>query len=302
MAAVMGLRRLMLGGAALAVAAAVGIPAASVAAAKPTIVIGATNFPEQAIVANAYGDVLQHAGYPVQVKANLGTRSVVEPALAHGQLDIEPDYAGTLLIFLNANDTAKADQLSTAIPALKKALAPSGATVLNPAPAIDTNVFVVTRATAKKYHLTTVSSLKKHAGSFILGGPPECPTRPTCLLGLQKVYGLKFLSFKSLDEAGPISVAALKQGQVQVVELFSSDGNVVENGFVALQDDKHLQPADHVIPVIRKSVDTPQVSSLLNKLSAKLTTAQLSKLNIEVNGGQSPAAVAQQWVSQQGLT
>jgi osmoprotectant transport system substrate-binding protein len=291
MAAVMGLRRLMLGGAALAVAAAVGIPAASVAAAKPTIVIGATNFPEQAIVANAYGDVLQHAGYPVQVKANLGTRSVVEPALAHGQLDIEPDYAGTLLIFLNANDTAKADQLSTAIPALKKALAPSGATVLNPAPAIDTNVFVVTRATAKTYHLTTVSSLKKHAGSFILGGPPECPTRPTCLLGLQKVYGLKFLSFKSLDEAGPISVAALKQGQVQVVELFSSDGNVVENGFVA-----------HVIPVIRKSVDTPQVSSLLNKLSAKLTTAQLSKLNIEVNGGQSPAAVAQQWVSQQGLT
>jgi osmoprotectant transport system substrate-binding protein len=298
----MGFRRVVMGCAALAIAAAVGIPAASAGAAKPTIVIGATNFPEQAIVANAYGDVLQHAGYPVQVKANLGTRSVVEPALAHGQLDIEPDYAGTLLIFLDANATKAADQLSTAVPALKKQLGSAGATVLNAAPAIDSNVFVVTKATAQKYHLKTVSDLKKHAGSFILGGPPECPTRPTCLLGLEHLYGLKFLSFKSLDEAGPISVAALKQDQVQVVELFSSDGNVVQNGFVALQDNKHLQPADYVIPVIRKSVDTPQVASLLNKLSAKLTTAQLSKLNIEVNGGQSPAAVAQQWVSAQGLT
>jgi osmoprotectant transport system substrate-binding protein len=297
----MPLARRLLAGAAL-VATAVLTPAVTASAAtKPTIVIGATNFPEQAIVANAYADVLAHAGYPVQVKANLGTRAVVEPALAHGQLDIEPDYAGTLLIYLDPADTKAADQLSTAVPALKKQLSSSGATVLNAAPAIDSNVFVVTKATASKYHLTTVSNLKKDAGQFILGGPPECPTRPTCLLGLQKVYGLHFASFKSLDEAGPISVAALEQDQVQVVELFSSDGNVVQNGFVALQDDKHLQPADYLIPVIRKSVDTPQVQSVLNKLSAKLTTAQLSDLNIKVNGGASPATVAQSWVMSEGL-
>jgi osmoprotectant transport system substrate-binding protein len=299
----MGLKRLLLSGAALAIGAVLVAPTASLASSsKPTIVIGATNFPEQAIVANAYADVLQHAGYPVQVKANLGTRSVVEPALAHGQLDIEPDYAGTLLLFLNSHATKAADQLSTAVPALKALLAGSGATVLNAAPAIDSNVFVVTKATAAKDHLTTVSSLKKYASKFIIGGPPECPTRPTCLLGLQSVYGLHFLSFKSLDEAGPVSVAALKQDQVQVVELFSSDGNVVQNGFVALTDDKHLQPADYVIPVIRKSVDTPQVAAALNKLSAKLTTAQLSKLNVEVNDQNlSPATVAQQWVKAQGL-
>jgi osmoprotectant transport system substrate-binding protein len=300
----MRLTRLLLGSAATALAAALLLPGSALAATtKPTIVIGATNFPEQAIVANAYADVLEHAGYPVQVKANLGTRSVVEPALAHGQLDIEPDYAGTLLLFLDAKDTKAADQLSTAVPDLKKLLASSGATVLDPAPAIDTNVFVVTKATATKDHLTTVSSLKKYASSFVLGGPPECPTRPTCLLGLEHVYGLHFLSFKSLDEAGPISVAALKDGEVQVVELFSSDGNVVENNFVALTDNKDLQPADHVIPVIRKSVDTPQVAAALNKLSAKLTTVQLSKLNIEVNDQNvSPATAAQQWVTAEGLT
>jgi osmoprotectant transport system substrate-binding protein len=293
--------RFALAGSALVAAALGGGWAASAAPSKPTIVIGATNFPEQAIVANAYADVLEHAGYTVDVKADLGTRAVVEPALAHGQLDIEPDYAGTLLLFLNPKATKAADQLATAVPAIKRILAKSGATVLEAAPAIDSNVFVVTHDTASKYHLRTVSGLRSHAPSFVLGGPPECPTRPTCLLGLEKVYGLHFSGFKSLDEAGAISVAALKQGQVQVVELFSSDGNVVSNGFVALTDDKHLQPADNVIPVIRRAVDTPQLAKVLNRLSAKLTTAELSKLNVEVSQNQSPATVALAWVKAQGL-
>jgi osmoprotectant transport system substrate-binding protein len=271
-------------------------------AGRPTIVIGATTFPEQDIVAYAYADALERGGYRVQVEADLGTRSVVEPALADGRLDIEPDYVGTLLLFLNANDTTAADRLVTALPDLKKLLADSGATVLDPAPAVDSNVFVVTRRTARTDRLTSISSLKNYARRFVLGGPPECPTRPTCLPGLERVYGLHFSSFKSLDEAGPVSVAALKKGQVQVVELFSSNGSVLEHGFVALTDNKDLQPADHVIPVIRKSVDTPRVATLLNRLSAKLTTDQLSKLNLEVsNRDESPAAVARRWVESEGL-
>jgi osmoprotectant transport system substrate-binding protein len=299
----MGLKRIVLGAIALATAMTIGLPVASFGAsnAKP-IMIGAVNFPEDAIVAYAYADVLQHAGYSVEVHANLGTRAIVEPALAQGQLDIEPDYAGTLLLFLNAKDTTAANQIGSTVSNLKKLLAPSGATVLNPAPAIDSNVFVVTKATAKKYHLSNVSDLKKVAKNFILGGPTECPQRPTCLLGLEKVYGLHFASFKPLDEAGPISVAALKNGEVQVVELFSSDGNVVQNGFVALTDNKHLQPADHVIPVIRTSVATSKVVAALNKLSAKLTTDQLSKLNIEVTDQNvSPATAAERWTGAEGL-
>jgi osmoprotectant transport system substrate-binding protein len=300
--------RPLLGAAAVAVAVAAMVATAAPAAAalgpagRPTIVIGATTFPEQDIVAYAYADALGRGGYRVQVEADLGTRSVVEPALADGRLDIEPDYVGTLLLFLNANDTAAADRLVTALPDLKKLLADSGSTVLDPAPAVDSNVFVVTRRTARTDRLTSISSLKNYARRIVLGGPPECPTRPTCLPGLERVYGLHFSSFKSLDEAGPGSVAALKKGQVQVVELFSSNGSVLENGFVALTDNKGLQPADHVIPVIRKSVDTPRVATLLNRLSAKLTTDQLSKLNLEVDDrGESPAAVARRWVESEGL-
>ncbi len=269
---------------------------------SPTITIGSTNFPEQAIVANLYADALKQAGYKVNLRTGLGTRKAVEPALAAGALDLYPDYAGSLLIFLEPKDTAQATQLSTDLPALRKALAPHKATVLTPAPAIDTNVFAVTKATAAKYHLSTLSSLKPVAHQLVLGGPPECPTYAYCLPGLKRVYGLHFKSFVATDEAGPITIADLENGKVQVAELFSSDGSIVRNGFVQLADNKHLQPADHVIPVIRNSVKTPKVVKALDQLSAKLTTVQLEHLNIQVDVDHlDPSVVASAWFKAQRL-
>lgn len=311
----MSFKKRFLGGAAATLATALAVPAAlaigpattasASSKAKPTIVIGSTNFEEQAIVANLYAGVLKKAGYPVTVEPALGTRAVVVPALEKGQIGLEPDYAGSLLDYLSGGKVVAAgNDITTAVAADKAKLKQYGATVLNPAPAIDTNVFAVTQATAKKYHLTTLSSLKPVASKLTLGGPPECPTNAACEAGLKSVYGLNFGGFKSLDEAGPLSVAALKNGEVQVVELFSSDGNVVSNNFVALTDDKHLEPADHIIPVIRTSVDQPGVAKALNQLSAKLTTDQISKLNLLATGPQKeqPAAIAQTWLKQQGLS
>ncbi|HUY23405.1 MAG TPA: ABC transporter substrate-binding protein [Acidimicrobiales bacterium] len=298
--------RILLTGAVIAVAVAACSSTTSssttAAGSGPSITIGSTNFSEQVIVANLYADVLKHAGAKVTLRANLGTREAVEPALAAGQLDLYPDYAGTLLIFLKSSDAGVATQTSTAVPALKTILGTHGATVLDPAPAIDSNVFAVTRATAARYHLTTLSSLSSVASQLVLGGPPECPQRPLCQIGLENTYGLHFKSFTSLDEAGPITVSALKSGEVQVAELFSSDGSIVQNNFVQLTDDKHLQPADYLIPVIRKSVATPTVAAALDGLSAKLTTAELSQLNIKVNvDHDDPSTVAQQWLQQKHL-
>lgn len=135
-----------------------------------------------------------------------------------------------------------------------------------------------------------------------MGGPPECPTFAGCQPGLAKVYGLHFAGFKSLDEAGPLSVATFKNGEVQVVELFSSDGNVVSNNFVALTDDKHLEGADYIVPVIRKSVVQPALTIALNSLNQKLTTDAISKLNLEVTAQkQQPVDVAKAWLTSQGL-
>ncbi|MGA8296562.1 MAG: ABC transporter substrate-binding protein [Acidimicrobiales bacterium] len=269
----------------------------------PTIVIGSVNFTEANIVAYLYADVLKHAGFSVRTRLNLGTRTEVVPALEHGAIDLEPDYAGSLLLYLNSKAGSAANQISTAVPQLKSLLGKKGATVLNASNALDTNVFAVTQTTANKDHLTTLSSLKPYASKLVLGGPSECPTYALCQPGLEKVYGLHFKSFVSTDESGPISVAALKDGRAQVVEFFSSDGNIVENHFVQLIDNKHLQSADYVIPVIRKSFDTSAVATAINALSAKLTTTQLSQLNIDVNvKHESASSVASTWAKREGLT
>jgi osmoprotectant transport system substrate-binding protein len=268
-------------------------------ASKPTIIIGSTNFEEQAIVSNIWADVLVKAGYKVTVEPSLGTRDIVVPAIEKGQIDLEPDYAASLLGYLEDGKILPAARLiSTAVPADQKALASFGVTVLPATKALDTNVFVVTKATASKDHLTTVSSLKPYASKLTLGGPPECPTFALCEPGLKKVYGLTFAGFKSLDEGGPLSVAALKNGEVQVVELDSSSGVVAQNNFVALTDNKGLEGADYIVPVIRKSVDTSGVAKALDSIDAKLTTAAITKLNLEVNSQQEqPADVAQAWVA-----
>jgi osmoprotectant transport system substrate-binding protein len=276
--------------------------AATEAASKPAIIIGSTNFEEQAIVSNIWADVLDKAGYKVTLEPALGARAVVVPAIEKGDINLEPDYAASLLEFLHNGATPPAgDNIATAIPADQKALASFGVTVLPASKALDTNVFAVTKSLAKKDHLTTISSLKPYAKNLILGGPPECPANAGCELGLKKVYGLNFESFKSLDEAGPLSVAALKNGEVQVVELFSSNGDVVSNNFVALTDNKHLEGADYIVPVIRKSVDTPGVAKILNSIDAKLTTGAISKLNLDVTAKQEqPADVAKAWLASVG--
>ena len=214
--------------------------------------------------------------------ANLGTREEVEPALAHGALDLYPEYAGSLLVYLEPKDTRSGHPALHRLASAQKGPGRQGATVLNPAPAVDVNVFAVTKKTASQYHLTTLSSLKPVASKLALGAPTECPTYAYCLIGLKKVYGLNFKSFSGI-ESEPTLAAYLTAGRVQVAEFFSSDGTVLSNGFVQLQDNKHLQPADHLIPIIRTSVDTAGVAKALNGMDALLTTQALEKLNIDVN-------------------
>jgi osmoprotectant transport system substrate-binding protein len=296
--------RSLVSGVLAVMAAALVVPAVSAgastnASSSPTIIIGSTNFEEQAIVSNIWADVLKKAGYNVTVEPSLGTRAIVVPAIEKGQIDLEPDYAASLLGYLHGGNPQPAGGLiTTAVPADQKALASYGVTLLPATKALDTNVFAVTKATATKDHLTTISSLKPYASKLTLGGPPECPTFAGCEPGLKKVYGLTFAGFKSLDEAGPLSVAALKNGEVQVVELYSSNGTVAQNNFVSLTDNKHLEGADYIVPVIRKSVDTSGVAKVLDSIDAKLTTAAITKLNLDVTSQQEqPTAVAQAWVN-----
>jgi osmoprotectant transport system substrate-binding protein len=134
------------------------------------------------------------------------------------------------------------------------------------------------------------------ASQLVMGGPPECSTRITCLVGLQTIYGLKFKDFKPLDEVGPISVQALDTNQVQVVRLNSSDPAILQKGWVILTDDKHFELPGNLIPIIRTAKATPDVKTLLNKVSSTMTQDDLLGLDTKTAAHQDPSDVAAQYV------
>jgi osmoprotectant transport system substrate-binding protein len=136
----------------------------------------------------------------------------------------------------------------------------------------------------------------------VLGGPPECPQRPFCKLGLEQTYGIKFKDFKPLDSGGALTVAALDGNQVDIGLLFSSDAIISVKGYTVLEDDKHLQLADNVVPLVRNAVATDDLKKVLNSISAKLTTDELIALN-KANGVDKKDAkdVAKDWLKKQGL-
>ena len=137
-----------------------------------------------------------------------------------------------------------------------------------------------------------------------LGGPPECPERPFCLLGLKDTYGLEFAEFVPLDAGGPLTVTALTGGQVDVGLLFTSDPAIATNNFVLLEDDKQLQLADNIVPVLRQEVldANPKVADLLNTVMERLTQEELTNLNKAVTVDARPAKdVATEWIAAQNF-
>src|SRR5438876_2521315 len=293
--------------AALVVATACGGAGTQGTANRPDVIIGSTNFYEQLTLGELYAQILEANGYKVTRKFNLGNREIVEPALESGQIDVDAEYLATLLAFVDkdgkiAKPTTDPKETQAG---LQKALDAKNLTVLDPAAATDQNGFVVTKATADSKSLKKLSDLAPVAKDMILGGPPECPQRPFCQLGLKNVYGLTFKDFKPLDAGGPLTVAALEGKQIDVGLLFTSDPSIVAEKFVLLDDDKHLQLADNIAPVVRKdliSKDDGTLKKLLNSISAKLTQAELNDMNKQVAVDKKDNKdVAAAWLKKQGL-
>ena len=246
---------------------------------KPAITIGSTNFSEQLVLGELYSQVLEANGYTVTRKFNLGAREIVFPALQSGQTDLEADYLATLLAFVDKTATGSTDPKQT-LATLQKALTSKGVTVLDYAPAVDQNGFVVTKATADKLKLAKLSDLAPVGNQLVLGGPAECPNREFCAQGLKTKYGITFKDFKALDTGGPLTVQALVGGQIDVGLLFTSDATIAVRGFVLLDDDKQLQLSDNVAPVVRndyltKAGDSKIVPSCTYPLTAKACVSRI---------------------------
>ena len=269
-----------------------------------TVVVASFNFPESELLATIYGLAIRHAGIPVRLALGLGPRELVEPALEQGLVDLVPVYLGTALTSIKPYPGVTMSDPAMVRAALARALAVWGVQVLAPAAAQDQNGVVVTRATAARLGLHTLSDLRGPAGRLTLGGPPECPARPACLPGLRSVYGLRFARFLPFDTEQQ-RVTALEEGVVDVAVLTTTDGNLATGGLVLLADDRHLQPAENIVPVVRAEALARygrRLTSAVNAVSARLTSAALLFLNwrIEVAGG-SVQSEARSWLERHGI-
>lgn len=264
------------------------------------VVVGSTNFAEQELVAEMYSQVLADAGYSVNKRFQLGSREVVFPALQGGEIDVTPEYIGTLLEFINGGAGEATSDVDETLGLLTDQL-PDGVTMLEPSEAQDSNALAVTRETADDLKLSAVSDLEGEAGDMVLGGPPECPQRPLCLPGYEETYGLSFENFQALDAGGPLTTEALNSGEIDVGLVFSTQGAIVANDWVVLEDDEGLQPAENITPAVREEILNGEVEELVNSVSATLTTENVTDMNAQMEEGGSPADVAAAFLQEQGL-
>jgi osmoprotectant transport system substrate-binding protein len=290
----------------LAGACARGTPAGTTTALDDeAITVASFNFPESVLLAEIYAQALEGEGYRVKRQLGLGARELVEPSLQRGLVEFVPEYAGSALEFLTGGEGVTSSNEEATHDRLRDAFAERGVAVLAPAPAQDQNGFAVSRETADRYGLRTISQLVPKASELVFGGPPECPERPLCLGGLEDRYGLEFGAFEPLDAGGPVSVTALRSGNVDVALLFTTDAAIDQNDFVLLYDDLGLQPAENVTPVVRAEVVEAHGDGfvrVVDSVSALLTTEDLRELNARVAEGATPKDVATAWLAEHGLS
>ena len=284
-------------------------PLSAVAAPTAPVVIGAYDFPEGQIMAQLYAGVLRAAGQRATI-LTVDSREEMGPRLRAGTVQLVPEYLGSVAEYLNANANGPDAVLvgsNSRAKTLKRARALAktvGLSVLTPSRAQNVNAFAVTSAFATANGLATLSDLAvwSQVNPLRLGGPPECPDRPFCQPGLERVYGMRIAEFVPTDTGGPLTRAAIDTGAVDVGVLFSTDGSVADLGFTVLADDRRLQNVDNLVPVIRADDRTPVIVDALNRLSAVLTTRDVVLMNKAVDiDRRSPARVAAAFLAAKGL-
>jgi osmoprotectant transport system substrate-binding protein len=271
-----------------------------------TIKIGSDGFDEARVVAEVYAQALEAAGFTVdRAGIGLGTRKVTAAALESGQIDLKPEYIGSALTFYGGTSGNSSDKNKTDLQAKLDAVG-GGITVLDFAPAQDTNAFVVRKETADQLHVARMSDMAAVQNQLKWALATDCPTNPLCKAALKSAYGLDPKDVTLLDAcSGPMADALLKK-TVDVAELCSTGPEITTNGWVVLADDKQTQPADNIAPIVRNALlsqlDMTKFEKTLNDVSAKIDTKTLAQLYYDVAVNKKDLKdVASAWLKSAGL-
>ncbi|HXV92611.1 MAG TPA: ABC transporter substrate-binding protein [Pseudonocardia sp.] len=265
-----------------------------------TIIVGSANFTENQILAEIYAQALEAEGVTVERRLNIGSRETYFPGLEDGSIDLIPDYTGVLLQFVNPEATETgSDEVYAALPGAL----PEGLVVLDKAEAENKDAVVVTRETADRLGVTSIADLAPNCGELVFGGPPEFQERPDGIPGIAETYGCTFASYLPLDAGGPLTVAALRDGDVQAANLFTTDPAIEANDFVVLEDPQNNFAAQNVVPLINEAKASDVVREKLNAVQARLTTESLIEINTEAASDTRPPVdvVAKDWLTANGL-
>ncbi|MEU6630875.1 ABC transporter substrate-binding protein [Streptomyces parvus] len=276
---------------------------------KGTLVVGSASFTESKVLAELYAQILGDAGYSTSV-TTVKNRELYEPSVEKGEIDVVPEYAATLAEFLNAKvngaDKAQAEPVASGdveatVSALKQLAEPLGLTVLPAGKAVDQNAFAVSKEFADKNSLKTLSDLGKSKLKVKIAAGDECEVRPFCAPGLKKTYGIDVTGIDPKGVGTPVSKQAVRDGKVELVLTTTTDA--VLDGLVFLEDDKKLQNADNVLPVLNtKDAGDPEIADALGKITAALTTEDLAELNRKVDAERAkPADVAKEYLESKNL-
>ncbi len=262
-----------------------------------TIRVGAADYTESQILAAIYAGALKAKGVNASATSPIGSREVYLKALTDGSINVMPEYTGSLALHYDKDLTATDPQ--EVYDALVT-LVPPNLTVLERSNAEDKNSVTVTRETADRLSLAKISDLTGKADELTMGAPPEFKARAQGAPGLTRVYGFSFKSYPAMK--GQQLVQALKNGQVDAANIFTTDPAIQANGFVVLDDDKKLFVPENVVPLVAKSAATPEVTQALNDVGGKLTTEGLRELLTKVDVDKQDAAkVADEWLAANGF-
>jgi osmoprotectant transport system substrate-binding protein len=265
------------------------------------ITVGSANFPENVILAYIYGGALAKNGFDVSYKVNIGERAAYLASLEKGEINLVPEYAGSILSYLDKKANAKSGPDVKS--ALDQALQSQKLKAAEFSEAADSDSLNVTQQFAKQHSLSSIGDLKK-AGSITLAAPPPFATRPDGIPALKSLYGLDNIKFKAInDGGGNTTLKALTSNQVQVADIFSTTPSIKENNLVTLKDPKNVFASQQVVPVYSADKDSPKLTDALNKVSSALTTKDLLDLNSKVTGSskEDPQQAAKDWLSSKGL-
>ncbi len=288
----------------LTAAACSGATPPPIATGESTIDVATFDFPESMLLGEIYSQALERAGYDVNRHIGLGSRELVMPALTQQFVDLAPEYLGTALHFASLGELEpSADQRATRA-LLDDAMKERGVTLLASAPGQNQNGFAITNDLAERLDLSAISDLADVDEGLMFGGPPECPQRLYCLMGLESVYGLEFDDFIATDSGGPVTLSTLIAGEVDVALLFTTDPAIERYNLVLLEDDRQLQPAENVTPVIRSELieeHGPELAFTINAVTRHLSTQELRRLNGDLDSGAANLRqVAAEWLDRMG--